>query len=1267
MKKIIRWAAPAVLAALILILAQISVFADLTPVESVAADKDKVIRGKTVTWNIVTDDTVASVRLKGKYTTQDGTAKTLTYIYKTDSSNITVSSENGKLVWTIDMTLTYSAEDEKITETWTLSYKISGSTAWENYDGFEKTITVGRTADSLIDREPDPVYEPYSLIYTFCETDILKKDAWAEIYVRTTDDCTKVRISAGGRNATYMATSTNTTCEDMNDGTLMWTIRYKFTQSGNMEYAVSVRGTQWSEPLTFCVNAVSAVPVSRDGLYTVVWHFEYIDGNTFTTTVTDVEEGTPIYETISPDSDIPSVFFDGTQGYEAIISYDGNSENEADGSDPVTQDSELFFRFVPIDYSATFTYTKPDGTVVSDTVENLHVGDAIPSRTVAEEGLYEVEWTYPDSVKGGRMPASDITVTGTYYVISDYSTVLETAYRNVYENAPYSTGTLRNPGAQMSSSAFLQQTGISIPDGYEISPDDSVITLTEGGNATVHLSRKNIPVTLDLNYEGCPESTVYIRWGSAMPESNPERTNYVISGWYGTKQDADSSLNPIDFNDPYNPVIITAPVTFYAGWERTGGTISCQWDSLDGVAYSDYADNIPLGASIADNLPARIPGENSETGYRFLWYLDSGFSVPLSSSDVLTGDTVLYGRYEYIDYTLSWSCVRPGDTQATVVTQAKHMGEEITDIAPENYAGYGFIWDSHAPVMPASDMTINGTYTYGQHTVIWTINGEELARTLVDEGSSIEIPELASTPTGRRLSPLTSLPDEMPAANLTVECEYVYIDYTITWVYDRPDGVHRESTTTGMHYRDTIPAKPYDTVSNYVFEWNYPSSVTDNKMPAEDITVTGTYTRVGLLAKSSFGGTNYERITDSDSYNDTYYACGVTESVNGDFSASGSVAPYGFIARYDSDGNLDSLIQVTDSSRSVSLNGIATLRDGGCVVCGSLMNTTSGNTTAFLAVYSPSGSRTFYKDMGGTGNDAFTAVAATSDGFVTGAKVSSKDSDFTGLTNRNINTVITRYASDGSIIWSSCFGSSMGGTVNDIDTDGYGNAFVTIRTMARDGDFSSFSGLTGTTFDNVAIKFNSEGNIVWHYVIAGNGNENLDSIVADGLGGCAVAGYFTTSGHMNTGTLSDVLPFGGTDSLVIKLSYSGAREWYRVIGGTGNDFAYGIAKCGSSYAVTGATNSDDCVFDSNYGEKDGFICMVSSTGKTGDIYYLDGSYNDIAYSITSCGNDLMVFGHSISTDAWFSGLNTNITDQIRESWGGNEYYDCFAAKYRIIT
>ena len=226
-----------------------------------------IIRGNSLTWTVVTSDEVSWLKFVGTYPVDGGTEKKLTMLYKaetylanpTDTVSV-VDNQDGTYTWTITVKFIFSVDMDKIVETWRMYYKKASGVEYISYEDTQNVepvvITIGKNADAIV--ETVPGYDKYTLVSASCEagTEPVALNTRKDIIIVTTDDCTKVRISVNGKNATYQESSTNTTVTSEN-GLKTWVISYKFTQTGSNEYSVATRGTAWTEnPATFTVDVI---------------------------------------------------------------------------------------------------------------------------------------------------------------------------------------------------------------------------------------------------------------------------------------------------------------------------------------------------------------------------------------------------------------------------------------------------------------------------------------------------------------------------------------------------------------------------------------------------------------------------------------------------------------------------------------------------------------------------------------------------------------------------------------------------------------------------------------------------------------------------------------------------------------------------------------------------------------------------------------------------------------------------------------------------
>ena len=381
---------------------------------------------------------------------------------------------------------------------------------------------------------------------------------------------------------------------------------------------------------------------------------------------------------------------------------------------------------------------------------------------------------------------------------------------------------------------------------------------------------------------------------------------------------------------------------------------------------------------------------------------------------------------------------------------------------------------------------------------------------------------------------------------------------------------------------------------------------------------------LALQKKISFGGTGSEIVTGVAASSEGYYVCGRTTSKDGDFKeATKAKTPFGFIQKYNTNGELLKTIIIMSKKAETYVTDITTLRDGKVVVCGYqyIDDATKISSTPFVAVYDGDGNQLFKKTFEGTYNDYFYSVAATSDGFVIGGRVSSYDGDF---------------------------------------SDSESN-------LSSQNDFTNFDGLVADSLDCVVIKYSESGAQKWYFTVSTKVTDYFHAIVADGDGGCAVGGYYTYVGSQSGsvgGTLSSLKFIGGADSVLVKINSSGEKEWIKQIAGDNGDYVVALEQYNGTYFAAGYSNSSSSSlsqeFSMNYGEYDGFIDVISSSGEQIGMLNLGGSEEDGVQALAINESTLLAAGNGLSQDIFFENMNQNAkstTNPVR--------YDGFIVKYNL--
>lgn len=215
------------------------------------------------------------------------------------------------------------------------------------------------------------------------------------------------------------------------------------------------------------------------------------------------------------------------------------------------------------------------------------------------------------------------------------------------------------------------------------------------------------------------------------------------------------------------------------------------------------------------------------------------------------------------------------------------------------------------------------------------------------------------------------------------------------------------------------------------------------------------------------------------------------------------------------------------------------------------------------------------------------------------------------------------------------YATYLGGTLEDdaygIAIDSAGDAYVTGQTTST--NFPTVSGGVATTnrgvFDAFVTKISADGSsLVYSTFVGGTGEDSGNAIAVDGSGNAFVAGGTGSSDFPHNGGYQTALK-GGLDAFVFELNSSGSALTYSTyLGGTGDDYASGIALDGGNAYIVGSTFSSDFPTHNPIqsvlnGSSNGFVTELNSSGNA-LVYstFLGGGTGDFASAVAvdSSGN-----------------------------------------------
>lgn len=320
---------------------------------------------------------------------------------------------------------------------------------------------------------------------------------------------------------------------------------------------------------------------------------------------------------------------------------------------------------------------------------------------------------------------------------------------------------------------------------------------------------------------------------------------------------------------------------------------------------------------------------------------------------------------------------------------------------------------------------------------------------------------------------------------------------------------------------------------------------------------------------------------------------------------------------------IDTLGDVYISGSSNSTSGIAS---------GGWQNTVGGINDEFIAKFNSSGTRLWATYLGGEANDYARGCGIDGDNNVyligyteseTGIALNAYDSTYAD----NFDGTITKYTTNGDMLWSTYFGGLGDDNANGVAFDSLNNVYVALQAgtsfgMGTDG----YQSINGGGVDAVLIKFDTAGNRIWSTYYGGL-NEDMGKAVcvvgnfvymgghAESVSNIAFSGYQETNG-------------GGRDGMIVKFDLDGNFYWGSYAGGANDEFGRTLAMLNNNVIIFGGKSfSSDFpttpgAHQTIYGGNpaDGFLQRINDCD-TALFYYADvdaDSFGDASNGVLSC-------------------------------------------------
>ncbi|MDX1962194.1 MAG: SBBP repeat-containing protein [Pirellulales bacterium] len=286
-----------------------------------------------------------------------------------------------------------------------------------------------------------------------------------------------------------------------------------------------------------------------------------------------------------------------------------------------------------------------------------------------------------------------------------------------------------------------------------------------------------------------------------------------------------------------------------------------------------------------------------------------------------------------------------------------------------------------------------------------------------------------------------------------------------------------------------------------------------------------------------------------------------------------------FLTKYDAAGNLTWTRQIGtekyDDSTSVSADGLGNVYVSGTTL-GSLAGPIGGITDAFICKYDISGNLAWARQVGTTSNEHSWGVSADGVGnvYLTGFT----DGAFGGPFSGARDAFITKFSSDGNLIWKRQIGTADYDDSYSVKADGMGSVFVSGRTRG------SLDGGNSGDFDAFLSKFDQDGNLLWSRQLGSSQYDSSNGVTVDVLGNVYISG-------ITEGLVGDH-NFGAADVFILKYDPIGNLIWKHQLGTREADDSWGVSAdlSGNVYISGYTAGSLDGL---NLGRSDAYIAKLS--------------------------------------------------------------------------
>jgi hypothetical protein len=377
----------------------------------------------------------------------------------------------------------------------------------------------------------------------------------------------------------------------------------------------------------------------------------------------------------------------------------------------------------------------------------------------------------------------------------------------------------------------------------------------------------------------------------------------------------------------------------------------------------------------------------------------------------------------------------------------------------------------------------------------------------------------------------------------------------------------------------------------------------------------------------TLGGTLYDEAKSVQQTTDGgYFIAGYTVSYN--FDVTNNHGFYDFWAvKLDSMGIVQWKKTYGGSSDDWAYDAKQTI-DGGYILTGYTesndgdVSGNHGDKDVWVLKLAFNGDIEWQKCLGGSSRDEASSIQLTNDGgYILAGSSSSTDGDVSG-NHGSLDYWVVKLNHSGSIEWQKSLGGSsfdFGYSVAPTNDGGY---IVAGESQSNDGDVSG----NQIGLDVWVIKLNFEGKIEWQKELGGSGLDRANDIHQTREGGFVVFGQTSSNDGDVSGNHGN-----GYDFWVVKLNNSGAIEWQKALGGSGEDYGQSICQTtDGGFVATGYVNSINGDVTNNHGSTDLWVVKLTEGGELQWQKAFGGTLQETGFALQQTNDG----GYIISGYAW---------------------------------